>query len=163
MGRERVTIGKRFRCGGLCDLGGLPFRFLQDSTGRYSHRDFEKGVVIGDDVFINSLVSVHCGSEGPTVIGDNCILDSHVHISHDVRLGRSVQIGAGAVLLGHVTVGDHSKIFAGAVINPRVRIGKNVIVGANSYVRHDVADGQVVYGSPAARVNHRLTYPHRLF
>jgi len=146
----------------MVDIGGIGFSFRQDGSGRYWRKPSGKGVLIGSDVFINSFCTVHEGMEGPTVIRDNSILDSFVHVSHDVSIGRSVQVGGRVTLLGHVEVGDYSRVFAGTVVNPRVRIGRNCIVGACSYVRHDVPDGTVVYGNPARAVT-GFRYPHRVF
>jgi len=162
MGNPRVHIGGNFERGYMVDIGGMGFSFSRNGRGRYRRKPSRKGVVIGPDVFINSFCTVHEGTEHPTLIGRNSILDSYVHISHDVRVGTSVQLGSRVTLLGHVEVGDYSKVFAGSVVNPRVKIGENCIVGACSYVRHDVPDGAVVYGNPA-RVVTGIRYPHRRF
>ena len=53
------------------------------------------------------------------------------------RLGRGVMLGAGAKVLGPVSVGD------------------NVVVGANSVVLQDVPANAVAAGLPAKVVNHR--------
>lgn len=59
---------------------------------------------------------------GPNVaIGDGCIVSQGVTLGsrHDMRmpeLGNRVDIGANAVLLGPITVGDDAKIGAGAVV-----------------------------------------------
>ena len=72
-------------------------------------------------------------------IGDECIIRQGVTMGlrtlkapNDVPvLGSGVEIGAGAVVLGKITVGD------------------NAIIGANSLVLHDVAPGTKVAGIPA--------------
>jgi len=160
---KAVIIGRNFRRGYMVDIGTEGFAFLQDPGGRYHKRTTKGPVIIGSDVFINSFCSIHRGLDGPTVIGNNCILDCYAHISHDVRLEASVQVGARVTLLGHVMVGHHSRIFAGAVVNPKVRIGSNCIVGACSYVRHDVPDNAVVYGNPAAAPRKPVKYPRSFF
>lgn len=76
---------------------------------------------------------------GATVLGDGCVIRQGVTLGnryldrpHDApTLGQNVNVGAGAKLLGALTVGD------GAVI------------GANAVVLKDVAPGQTVVGIPA--------------
>jgi serine O-acetyltransferase len=79
---------------------------------------------------------------GACELGDGTILRQgvtlgirHLHRLDDApKVGRDVNIGAGAVVLGNITVGD------GATI------------GANSVVTHDVRSGAVVVGAPAREV-----------
>jgi serine O-acetyltransferase len=76
---------------------------------------------------------------GAAVIGDDCIIRQGVTLG--VRnmdalteapiLGNRVQVGAGAVILGRVTVGDGAQI------------------GANAVVLEDVPNGQLAVGVPA--------------
>ncbi|MFM2417357.1 MAG: hypothetical protein RL385_2080 [Pseudomonadota bacterium] len=76
---------------------------------------------------------------GHSVIGDDCVLrqgvtlgNRHMHapLSAPV-LGRGVNVGAGAKILGHVHIGD----------------GANI--GANAVVLSDVPDGGLAVGVPA--------------
>lgn len=70
-------------------------------------------------------------------IGDNCIVFQNVTIGHlrgqpePPRLGNNVFLGAGAKVLGSITIGN------------------NVVVGANSVVMSDVPDNCMVMGVPA--------------
>lgn len=79
---------------------------------------------------------------GSAVIGEGTLVRQNVTIGtrHKgggvPRIGAHVSIGAGAVLLGDVTIGD------GAVI------------GANSVVTHDVPPGITVVGAPARPLSH---------
>jgi serine O-acetyltransferase len=85
------------------------------------------------------------------VIGKNVELGENILIRQNVTLGRrgirhnsdhqpklhdNVRLGAGAVILGNVTV------------------GKNAIVGANSVVLEDVPPNAMVVGAPAKIVEH---------
>ncbi len=77
-----------------------------------------------------SGIVVHAG----TVIGDDCLLRHNVTIgalragpSEPIpRIGDRVEIGAGAVLLGGITVGDDAVIGANAVV--RVDVPANAVV-----------------------------------
>ena len=100
-------------------------------------------------MYIASFCNVDKGTFRNTIIGHNCIIDSHVHISHDVIIGNDCEIDTGVRILGEVSIGRNTRIACNAIIHPKVKIGENCIIGANSYLRHDVPDNSVYYGSPA--------------
>ncbi len=54
-------------------------------------------------------------------------------------------------------IGDNVYIGAGAVILGAVKIGNNAAIGANSVVTHDVPEGARVAGAPARVINNRGT------
>jgi len=76
------------------------------------------------------------------VIGDDCLIRQNVTIGSAVeygpapKLGNRVRIGAGAVLIGDITVGD------------------DVVIGPNAVVTEDVPAGATVL-APRPRVIHR--------
>jgi len=141
---------------------GEPYSFTQDENGTFTQIKERKEIILGADVFFNPCVVVEYGTVRNTIIGDNTKIDSFVMIGHDVQIGKSCLINTGAKILGHVTIGDYSRINAGAIIHQKVTIGKNCIIGANSYVRHDVPDNTVVYGTPA-KVVENYKYPRKTF
>ena len=56
-----------------------------------------------------------------------------------------------------ITVGKNSFIGARAMILPGVSIGDQAIVGAMSVVSRDVPDHQIVVGNPAKKIGERPT------
>jgi serine O-acetyltransferase len=76
---------------------------------------------------------------GDTVIGDECIIRQGVtlgirrleRLGDAPVLGRGVNVGAGAKILGKLTIGDHAEI------------------GANAVVLEDVPAGAIAVGVPA--------------
>ncbi len=95
--------------------------------------DHGMGVVIGETAEIGADVTIYHG-----------VLLGGVSLSHGKRhptIGNNVVIGAGAKVLGAITVGDHSRI------------------GANAVVLKDVASEKVVVGVPGKVVTRQSKAP----
>jgi serine O-acetyltransferase len=107
------------------------------------------GITIGSTAVIGRRLSIeHHGCiviHGATVIGDDCL------IRHGVTLGNTgFEDPFGAPKLGH-----RVQIGAGAKILGRVSVGNDVIIGANAVVIRDVPDNTVVGGVPARTLSTR--------
>lgn len=97
--------------------------------------------------------------QGYCNFGDHCWLHSNVHIGQGSKIGNYVFIYPYVVFTNDPTppsnvckgpeVGDFSQIAVFSVLLPGVKIGKHVLVGAGSVVGKDVADYQLILGSPA--------------
>lgn len=106
-------------------------------------------VVLGSNFIID-----HSGGiviSGYTVFGDNCRIRTGVVIglkksSHPCapRFGNNVDIGAGAKVLGDITIGD------------------NVFIGANAVVTCDVPSNSIAVGIPA-RIKPLMDSPDSMF
>ncbi|MBV5327323.1 MAG: serine acetyltransferase, partial [Chlorobium sp.] len=79
------------------------------------------------------------------IIGNDCIIrqgvtigNRYIHAPHDAPiLGHHVNVGAGAKILGKITLGN------------------NAAIGANAVVLHDVPEGAAAVGNPATiKTNH---------
>ncbi len=101
------------------------------------------GISIGSTARIGRRLSIeHHGCiviHGSSVIGDDCL------IRHGVTLGNSGYNDP----LGAPTVGSRVQIGAGAKLLGRITVGNDVIIGANAVVVRDVPDNSVVGGVPA--------------
>ena len=101
------------------------------------------GVTIGVAAKIGRrLIIEHSGAivvHGHAVIGDDCIIRQGVTIGN-----RQVSDPFAAPVLG-----DRVNVGAGAKILGRVTIGNDVDVGANAVVLKDLPDGAVAVGVPA--------------
>lgn len=112
-------------------------RFLTGLSQIFTHIDIHPGATIGRRVFIDHGTGV--------VIGQTAIIEDDVLIYQGVTLGgvsltagkrhptikRGVVIGAGAKILGNITIGENSK------------------VGANSVVVRNVPENSTAIGIPA--------------
>ena len=97
--------------------------------------DITKGIIIGDDVQIapNAMIFTHDSSK-----------DRKNPIEKEVVIKDSAYIGAGAIILAGVTIGENAIIAAGAV------------------VMNDVDANTVVGGVPAKTVSNRLNRDRNL-
>jgi serine O-acetyltransferase len=108
------------------------------------------GISIGSTAIIGRRLSIeHHGCiviHGASVIGDDCL------IRHGVTLGNTgFEDPFGAPKIGH-----RVQMGAGAKIIGRITIGNDVIIGANAVVTRDVPDNTIVGGVPARTLSTRL-------
>jgi acetyltransferase EpsM len=82
-------------------------------------------------------------------IGQHCIINVNVSISHDCQIGDYCNINPGAVVCGNVTIGEGAYIGAGATIIDKVTIGEWTIIGAGAVVTHDIPPYVTAVGVPA--------------
>jgi acetyltransferase-like isoleucine patch superfamily enzyme len=150
-GGGRLEVGRRWpdgyssptrlivQLGGRCSVQGL-FRLFTGST-----------VIVGSNArlrlgsgYINNDVTISCFSD--------------ISIGHDAAIGPDVFIrdsdshaivGSSRPSTLPIVIGDHVWIGARALILKGVSIGDGAIVAAGSVVTRDVAPGTLVAGSPA--------------
>lgn len=98
------------------------------SIGRQLLIDHGMGVVIGETAQIGDYVTLYHGVTLGGITTDK--------VRRHPSIGNHVVIGAGAKVLGAITVGDHARI------------------GSNAVVTKDVASQETVVGVPAHAVSH---------
>lgn len=124
---------------------------------RFSHKLYEKKVPVFPRV-IFILTRLLCGCSIPpavtlgegtrlahnglgVVIHDKCIIGKGCVIQANVVLG-------GKSGEGGPHIGDYCYIGAGAVVIGEIEIGNDVVIGANAVVTHPIPSGSVVVGIP---------------
>lgn len=117
----------------------------------------ESAVIIGDVIIEEGCSVWPCAVirgdrnritiEKGTNVQDGCII--HTDDKHEVRIGRNVSIGHGAIVHGAIIednclIGMHATILSGA------KIGKGSLIGANALVLEDIEipDHSLVVGVP---------------
>ena len=123
------------------------------------HARIEPGAIIREQVQIgdNAVIMMGAVINIGAVIGDGTMIDMGAVLGGRAMVGKRCHIGAGAVLAGvveppsatPVVVEDNVLIGANAVVIEGVRIGEGSVVAAGSVVIEDVAPGMVVAGVPA--------------
>jgi serine O-acetyltransferase len=111
-------------------------RFLMAVNQFITNMDIHPGATIGENVFIDHGIGV--------VIGETTIIGNNVTIYQGVTLG-GVSLNPGK---RHPTIEDDVIIGAGAKILGNITIGKGSKIGANSVVVKDVPPYSTVVGIP---------------
>jgi UDP-3-O-[3-hydroxymyristoyl] glucosamine N-acyltransferase len=146
---SNVKIGNNVVIHSGCVIGGDGFGFERDDNNVPQKFPHIGGVVLGDNVEIQSLTHVAKGTLGNTVIGTDTKIDGRCHIAHNVQIGDRCLVTAGVMIAGSVVVGDDVYIAPSASIINKVKIGDDAFVGIASLVTKDVGAGIAVAGSPA--------------
>jgi UDP-3-O-[3-hydroxymyristoyl] glucosamine N-acyltransferase len=106
-----VTIGSQvtIHSGAIIGADGFGFAHAQ---GRWVKIYQLGGVVIGDRVEIGACTTIDRGALEDTVIEDGVILDNHVQIAHNVRVGENTAMAGCSGVSGSTIIGKNC-IFAG--------------------------------------------------
>jgi serine O-acetyltransferase len=119
--------------------GGFTFlaRWVSEIGRWLSGIEIHPGATIGRRLFIDHGIGV--------VVGETAVIGDDVTLYHGVTLG-GIAAAAGR---RHPVVEDGVVIGAGAKVLGPVTVGRNARVGANAVVVKDVPDGVTVVGIPA--------------
>lgn len=123
----------------------LPARFFAELMRKWTGVDIHPGAIIGSGLFIDHATGV--------VIGETAEIGDNVTIYHGVTLGGTSLDR----IKRHPTVGDKVTIGAGAKVLGAITIGAGSQIGANSVVVKPVPPGAVVVGVPGQIVNRTHT------
>ncbi len=95
---------------------------------------------IGDGTTIREFVTVSRGTKDrdKTIIGEDCLLMSYVHIAHDCHIGDHCIISNAVQIAGHVDIGHYAVIGGTAAVRQFARIGAHAMIAGGSLVRKDV-------------------------
>lgn len=110
--------------------------------------------LIENDVLIGHRVTIKCGVylwDGIT-LEDDVFIGPNATFTND-KAPRSKQYPEKFL---RTTVKAGASVGAGAVILPGITVGERAMVGAGAVVTKDVAAGAVVYGNPASSVRPKI-------
>lgn len=123
---KNVTIEDDVYIGPYCIIG-----FAPEWKGK---EDQNKGVIIRKGTILTGMVTIDCGAERTTEIGQGCYIMKHAYIAHDCILGNNVTMSAGSKLAGFCTIGDKVNLGMGAAIHQKSIIPEGVMIGMNGVV-----------------------------
>jgi len=107
-------------------------------------------LVVGNRTTIREYASLNRGTldGGTTVVGDDCLVMTYAHVSHDSHVGNHVILANSVNMGGHVTIEDWAIVGGVTAVHQFVRIGCHSFVGGGSRLAQDVAPYVMVAGSP---------------
>jgi len=116
-------------------------------------------IVIGQRTSIQDGVVVHCTSELPTLVGDDCTVGHNAHLEGcTVRDGALV--GSGSLVLHRVMVGSGALVAAGAVCTAGLQIPEGALaVGVPARIKDGAADPDTIAYSQRTYVGNAQRYP----
>lgn len=143
------VIGARVSVGAGAVIGRPGFGWVTGPDGRLRRMPQRGGVQVDDEVEIGALCTVDAGTLDPTRIGAGTKLDAHVHVGHNVQIGRRCLVAAQSGFAGSVVIEDDVWIGGQVGVKDHVRIGAGARLAAKSGVIGDVPPGATVAGFPA--------------
>lgn len=112
----------------------------------------ETWVEIGNFTTIRECATINRGTAASgkfkTVIGDNCLIMSYVHIAHDCHIGNNCIFSSYTGLAGETDVDDWAICGGGALVHQFSHIGTHAMVGGASGVNKDVPPYAIVSRNP---------------
>ena len=130
---NNVTIGNHVKIAKYCSIFGS----AQDP------------LEIGDGSYVG-MFSIINGFKAKVVVGKNVSIAQRVNIMADSGPNASPLMQQYyPMITGNVKIGDHSWIGANAIIMPGVELGECCVVAANSFVNASFPPYSVIGGNPA--------------
>lgn len=128
-----------------CD--GFGFAPIEDGT-------FKKvpqigNVIIENDVEIGANTTIDRATLGSTFIRNGVKLDNHIQVAHNVDIDENTVIAAQTGIAGSTKIGKNCMIGGQVGIAGHLTIGNGVKVQAQSGIGKNIADNEVVQGTPS--------------
>jgi UDP-N-acetylglucosamine acyltransferase len=106
---------------------------------------------VGARADLREHVTVHraTGEGATTRIGEDVLVMTGAHVSHNAVVGDGAVLTTLVQLGGHVEVGNAAVLGAGVMVHQWVRIGRGAMIGATSALNADVVPFALARGNPA--------------
>lgn len=143
-----VTIGKNVLIKPHAVIGAKGFGF-EDEDGIPLAIPHIGNVIIDNHAEVGSFTTVIRGTLGTTWIKEHAKIDDHVHVAHNVTVGRAAKIIACAEVSGSVNVGDGVWIGPNAAILDGIVLGEKAFIGMGAVIRKDCTPKGIYVGNPA--------------
>ena len=130
-------------------IGSEGFGFNKNEDGKYIKTPQLGKVVIKDNVEIGANTTIDRATLGSTIIGHGVKLDNLIQIAHNVEIGSDTVIAAQTGIAGSSKIGARCKIGGQVGIIGHLRIGDDVQIQGQTGVINDVANKDIIQGTPA--------------
>ncbi len=130
-----LDINIRIRIFELLEGAGFTFPMLVHPRATIEpSAQVEAGVQVFANAYVGSEARLH----------SKCMINTNAVVSHDCEIGAYTHIAPGALLAGHVHVGDRSLIGMGVTTSIGVKVGSGVRVGNGAILLADVPDRTII-------------------
>lgn len=103
----------------------------------------DDSVEIGKGSAVMDMTFIEAPKGRPVIVGEGCLV-SHCARLHGCRLGRSVLVGIGAIVLDGADVGDEAVVAAGSLVPPGCEVpARAVVMGVPAKVSRAVGPGDL--------------------
>ncbi len=130
-------------------IGADGFGFAPNNGKSFQKVPQIGNVIIEDYVEIGANTSIDRATLGSTIIRKGVKLDNFIQVAHNVEIGENTVIAAHTGISGSSKIGSNCMIGGQVGMAGHIKVGNNVKVGAQSGIINDVADNQILIGSPA--------------
>jgi UDP-3-O-[3-hydroxymyristoyl] glucosamine N-acyltransferase len=130
-------------------IGPDGFGFAPQEDGTYKKVPQIGNVIIEDDVEIGACTTVDRATLGSTIIRKGVKLDNHIQVAHNVEIGENTVIAAHTAIAGSTKLGKNCMIGGQVGFAGHLTIGDRVKIQGQSGIGKNLADDEVVQGSPA--------------
>ena len=146
--REGCEIGCRvvIHSGTVVGSDGFGYVSLEGRQHKVPQLD---DVLIEDDVELGANVAVDRATFGRTRIGRGTKVDNLVHIGHNVTIGPHSLLVAQVGIAGSTRLGAHVVVGGQAGLTEHLEISDRVMIAAQAGVTRNLAEGEIVSGTPA--------------
>ena len=106
----------------------------------FGYHGEESYLEVGDGNIIREYVTLHRGNRPgtKTTVGNGNFFMSQSHVAHNCEVGNSIILAGGALLAGHVAVGDRAIISGNCVVHQFCRLGRFAMMRGLSRTSRDV-------------------------
>ena len=147
---SHAIVGEGTEIGPLAAIGNRGFGIVQDGGNRpVAHLG---RVVIGSGSYVGAHCNIDRGFIRDTVVGDAVMIDTMVHIAHNVVVGDGCVICGQVGIAGSATLGRNNVLGSKAGVADNVTIGDGNTFAALTGVTKDIGDGQAMGGFPAVPI-----------
>ena len=146
---KNTIVGNNVNIGDNSVIGGTGFGFDLSAFGANNLKPHIGIVYLEDNVRIGSCCNIDRARIHITYIGLNTMLDSHIHIGHNVYIGNNCCFAAQSGIAGSTTINDNVIVGGQVGIAGHINIGNNVKIAAKSGVTKNIHSNSTIAGFPA--------------
>jgi len=152
--RENCIVGNNVILQNGVVIGGDGFGFAP-VAGKYEKIPQIGNVIIEDDVEIGANTTIDRATMGSTIIRKGAKLDNLIQVAHNCIIGQHTVIAAQTGVSGSTEIGNGVTIGGQVGIVGHIKVGDGAVVAAQSGISKDLAEKEIVFGTPAYPISER--------